>query len=116
MYNQETKTYYIPKEVKLITEKELNIKPSTLETEFFSIDGLNDILSKNDLIWSNRILKNGFSIYKNGIIKFKGSNVLVYFTKRNEENCYKLFFICEEKSMNSIMFYINKLEKYKILL
>lgn len=116
MYNQETKTYYIPKDVKEIVEKVLNLKPSTLETEFFSNDGLNEILKKNELIWSNRVLKNGLSTYKNGIIKFKSSNILVYFTKRNEENCYKLFFMCEEKSMNSIMFYINKLEKYKILL
>lgn len=115
MYNQETKTYYIPKEVKLISENELNIKASTLETEFFSVDGLNEIIRTNELIWSNRVLKNNFSIYKNGIVKFKSSNIMLYFTRRNDENSYKLFFICDEKSIDSVMFYINKIEKYKLI-
>jgi len=115
MYNQETKEYYIPKEVKLIVEKELKFKPSTLETEFFSQDGLDEILNTNELIWSNRVLKNSFTIYKNGILKFKSSNIMLYFTRRNDENSYKLFFMCEEKSIDSVMFYINKIEKYKLL-
>lgn len=115
MYNQETKTYDIPKDVIGIVETELKLKPSTIETEFFSQDGLNEIIRTNELIWSNRVLKNNFSIYKNGIVKFKSSNIMLYFTRRNDENSYKLFFICDEKSIDSVMFYINKIEKYKLI-
>jgi hypothetical protein len=115
MYSEETKTYFIPDDVKKIVEDKLIIKPSTLETGFFSLDGLDTILKNNKLIWSNRELKNGFSIYKNGIIKFKSSDIMLYFTKRNNESSYKFFFMCEEKSMDSVMFYVNKIDKYKLL-
>jgi hypothetical protein len=102
----------IPENILKYSEKVLGFFPSIIETDYYTIDALRSMLSKNKIIWSNKHFDGSATIYSNGIIEFK-SEILFYFVKRKNEITYKFYCLSKEDSTDSIVFYLNQLKKFK---
>lgn len=113
--NQEIKTDVIPDEILTYSKDNIGFMPSIIETDFYTVDALRTMLSKNKLIWSNKYYDGSQTIYNCGLIEFKESEILFYFIKRKDENSYKFYCLSKEKSSDSIIFYLNQLKKFKTI-
>jgi hypothetical protein len=109
----EKDTYKIPEEFVNLFIKDYEKYPTIIETDFYVLDGLKVVIGDGEIISTYRQFTNNNHIYKNGLIKFETG--YVFFTKRNNEMTYKLFFLVNENSVDSIMFYINKLKNFKTI-
>jgi hypothetical protein len=104
----------IPDRVLNISEEFLGSYPSIIETDFYTIDSIKLILSKNELMWSKKYFDGDNTIYKNGLINFSNDS-LIYFIRRENENTYKFYFLSKEKSTDGLIFYLNKLKEFKTI-
>jgi len=89
--------------------------PSVIETDFYTKEGLTNIISKNKLVWSVKYFNGSSIFYKEGLIKFIQSESFLYFIRRIDEDTYKFFAILPEESNDSMIFYLNSLKKYKTI-
>jgi hypothetical protein len=93
----------------------LGFFPSIIETDYYNIDALRSMLSKNKIIWADKYFDGVSTIYNNGIIEFKQSEILFYFVKRENEITYKFYCLSKEESTDSILFYLNQLKSFKTI-
>jgi hypothetical protein len=89
--------------------------PSIIETDFYTMEALSNIIEKNHLLWSIKHFNGNTVVNKEGLIKFKDSNVYLYFIRRVDEEVYKFFNIFPETSSDSVIFYLNSLKQYKTI-
>jgi len=73
------------------------------------------MLAKNKIIWADKHFNGSNTIYNNGLIEFKESEILFYFVKRENEITYKFYCLSKEESTDSIIFYLNQLKKFKTI-
>jgi len=109
------KTEKIPERVLSYCEGVLGFFPSIIETDYYTIDALRSMLAKNKIIWSDKHFNGSNTIYNNGLIEFKESEILFYFVKRENEITYKFYCLSKEESTDSIIFYLNQLKKFKTI-
>lgn len=112
---KEIKTDVIPDAILKYSEDNIGFIPSIIETDFYTVDVLRTMLSKNKLICSNKYYDGSQVVYNSGLIEFKESEILFYFIKRKDENSYKFYCLSKEKSSDSIIFYLNQLKKFKTI-
>jgi hypothetical protein len=112
--NKGKKTEKIPEDIIKISREILGFFPSIIETDFYTIDLLNNVLKTNKIVWSEKYFNGVNTIYNKGLIKLE-SNILIYFKKREDENSYKFFCLLHEESTDSIVFYFNQHNKYKTI-
>ena len=110
--NEEKKIVTISDKIIDKCEKILGFSPSIIETEYYTYESLKTILHKHKLLWSIKHF-NDYSIYKEGIINIEEKEILFYFIKRKDEMSYKYFCLSKEETTDSIIFYFNKLKKFK---
>lgn len=108
-------SYGIPNKVSILSENIIGSLPSIIETDFYTIDALRITLKKNKIIWSKKYFDGQVTIYNKGLIQFLDTKTLLYFTKNEYENTYKFYYLCNEDSSDSIIFYLNQLKKYKTI-
>lgn len=109
------KTETIPEEIIKHSTKSLGVLPSIIETDYYTVDALELVISKNKIIWSDKYYNGTITIYNSGLIGFKESDILFYFIKRDNENLYKFYSLSKEESTDSVIFYLNKLKKFKTI-
>ena len=108
-------SYDVPDKILTLSEDIIGSLPSIIETDFYTIDALRITLKKNKIIWSKKYFDGQVTIYNKGLIQFLDTKTLLYFTKNEYENTYKFYYLCNEDSSDSIIFYLNQLKKYKTI-
>jgi len=112
--NKKTLKEDIPDKIIKLSQDILGFYPSIIETDYYTIEAIRSVLSKNRILWSNKYFDGETTIYNNGVIQFK-NNILFYFRKRENENSYKFYCLSNEDSKDSIIFYLNQLKKFKTI-
>ena len=112
--NKDSGVLKISEEIITLSKNILGFYPSIFMTDFYTIDALKNILSNNEILWSNKHFDGTSMIYLDGLIEFK-DNILIFFSKRENENTYRFYCLSKEDSTDSIIFYFNKLKKFKTI-
>ena len=101
----------VPEKVIEVCGNEIVGLPTIIETDFYRVEVIKEIISNNNLLWSNKFYDRYTIVYKQGLIKFKNDNIFIYFVKRKDENTYKFYILCEENKTDSVVFFLNKFNK-----
>lgn len=113
--SKQQKTELVPEEIFKFSQDYLGFFPSVIETDYYVLDGLVQILKGNKIIWSEKYFNGINTIYKKGLISLESNKILIFFKKREDENSYKFYCLLQEDSTDSIVFYFNKLKEYKTI-
>lgn len=113
--NKNIENKVLPEKVIQYFESIVGFHPSIIETEYYTLDGLLKTLSNNEIIWSNKYFDGNNTIYQNGLVHIKSSDIFFYFIKRKNEINYKFYYMSKEDSTDSVVFYLNQLKKFKTI-
>jgi hypothetical protein len=87
--------------------------PSTLIIPLVTKEGF-ETFSNLEKIWSTDFYydKNLYSY--EGVIKYKDTNMFVYYRKSESESTYQLVFLFKEEMKDSVVFIVNSLTKFNV--
>lgn len=90
-----------------------NFFPSTLSLPLITKDGFNTLTSLEKL-WSTDFYydKNLYSY--EGLIKYKDTDIFIYYQKSESESTYRLVFLFKEEMKDSVVFIVNSLTKFNV--
>jgi hypothetical protein len=109
----EKKYQIVPISVENYISSNYGFIPSTLSLPLITKDGFNTLIGL-EKIWSTDFYydKNLYSY--EGLIKYKDTEIFIYYQKSETESTYKLVFLFKEDSKDSVVFIVNSLTKFNV--
>jgi hypothetical protein len=87
---------------------ETKVRPNIVRTKNITSEGINLLVQKNNLLWSNSIYDNGY-LHIEGIVWWGSDQVFIYFQKIEGESTYKLYILTEKLILiNMLLIGLNK--------
>jgi len=82
--------------------------PNIVRTRNITLDGINVLIEKNNLEWTNSIYDKGY-IYIEGLVVWGKSKTFLYFKKNENEFTYKIHILTEDISkIDMLLIGLNK--------
>jgi hypothetical protein len=82
--------------------------PNIVRTKNITKDGVNALIEKNNLVWSNSIHDSGY-IHLEGIVNWGADKVSVFFKKIENDSTYKLYILTDNlDKINMLLVGLNK--------
>jgi len=86
-----------------------NYLPNIVRTKNITKDGLDILISKNNLIWSTSIFTDDYN-YIEGMVTWGKEKVLIYFKRVDNDNSFIIFLLTD--TLDSLTLLIKGLNKY----
>jgi hypothetical protein len=82
--------------------------PNIVRTRNITLDGINVLIEKNNLEWTNSIYDKGYT-YIEGLVVWGKSKTFIYFKKNENELTYKIHILTEDISkIDMLLIGLNK--------
>jgi hypothetical protein len=109
----EKKYQMVPISVENYISSNYGFIPSTLSFPLITKDGFNTLIGL-EKIWSTDFYydKNLYSY--EGLIKYKDTDIFIYYQKSESESTYRLVFLFKEEMKDSVVFIVNSLTKFNV--
>lgn len=105
----------IPSKIINFVENRIGIIPTIIETEYYKLEATKEIVEKNNMIWSDKFYDGENITHNYGLVKFNDQEVYIFFEKRKDDYTYKFYILCNEKNIDSIVFYLDKFKEYRTI-
>ena len=109
----EKKYQIVPYSVENYITTTYNFLPSIITFPLVTKDGF-ESLSTLEKIWTTDYYYDKTIYSYEGLIKYKDSDVFIYYQKSDTESTYKLVFLFKEDSKDSVIFIVNSLTKFNV--
>lgn len=109
----EKKYQLVPTSVENYITSNYSFVPSSITFPLITKEGF-DTLSSLERVWTTDYYydKNLYSY--EGLIKYKDSDMFIYYKKNDSESTYQLVFLFRENSKDSVIFIVNSLTKFNV--
>jgi hypothetical protein len=109
----EKKYQIVPNDVEKLILDYYRFFPSLMGLPIITFEGFST-LNHLKKIWTIDFFDNKKISNLEGLLKYNDTNVFVYYQKIENEDYYKIIFLFEESSKDSVIFIINSLTKYNV--
>lgn len=87
--------------------------PSSITFPLITNEGF-ETLSNMEKVWTTDYFYDKKLYSYEGLIKYKDSDMFIYYQKSESESTYKLVFLFRENSKDSVVFIVNSLTKFNV--
>jgi hypothetical protein len=109
----EKKYQLIPTSVENYIISNYSFVPSNITFPLITNEGF-ETLSNMERIWTTDYFYDKKLYSYEGLIKYKDSDMFIYYQKSESESTYKLVFLFRENSKDSVVFIVNSLTKFNV--
>lgn len=81
---------------------ENKMRPNSVKTKNITAEGLNQLISKGNLVWSNSSYEKEHQ-YIEGVIRWSKNQILIFFKKNKNEKTYKINILTDDLSKIDIL-------------
>jgi hypothetical protein len=109
----EKKYQIVPLSVESYISLNYGFVPSSLTFPLITKEGF-DTLINLERVWSTDFYLDKNLYTYEGLIKYKDTEIFIYYQKSETESTYKLVFLFKEDTKDSVVFIINSLTKFNV--
>jgi hypothetical protein len=109
----EKKYQIVPLSVESYISLNYGFIPSSLTFPLITKEGF-DTLINLERVWSTDFYLDKNLYTYEGLMKYKDTEIFIYYQKSETESTYKLVFLFKEDSKDSVVFIINSLTKFNV--
>lgn len=109
----EKKYQLIPISVENYIISKYSFVPSSITFPLITNEGF-ETLSNMEKVWTTDYFYDKKLYSYEGLIKYKDSDMFIYYQKSESESTYKLVFLFRENSKDSVVFIVNSLTKFNV--
>jgi hypothetical protein len=109
----EKKYQLVPTSVENYIMSKYSFVPSSITFPLITNEGF-ETLSNMEKVWTTDYFYDKKLYSYEGLIKYKDSDMFIYYQKSESESTYKLVFLFRENSKDSVVFIVNSLTKFNV--
>jgi hypothetical protein len=109
---EEKKDFKIPEHIIEHYKKLYDSYPSIIQTRNVIGDCVEQLKSKNKTLWSSSYFDGNMTHIKEGILKYGSDNIILFFSKNDNEKVYKFFILHDADNNGNIFLLLKGLNKY----
>lgn len=109
----EKKYQLVPTSVENYITSKYSFVPSTITFPLITKEGF-ETLSSLERVWTTDYYYDKNLYTYEGLIKYKDSDMFIYYKKNDSESTYQLVFLFREDSKDSVIFIVNSLTKFNV--
>jgi len=109
---EERKEFKIPEHIIENYVKKNSEYPSTIQTKNVIADCIDQLKVKNKILWSSSYFDGETTHIKEGLLRYGSDDIVLFFSKINNERVYRLFILYDIDNPNNIFLLLRGLNKF----